>query len=108
MLGARCLPTAPPAYPFTRPQQEQSCTLPHPHTLAHLGPPTPPPHTMPGTLLVASEGLENTVFRQSVVLLYEHGRGQGAKGIMLTQVGIEGPGIRAWHVSKKMLLCEHG
>ncbi|GAB4813425.1 hypothetical protein N2152v2_000471 [Parachlorella kessleri] len=38
----------------------------------------------PGTLLVASEGLDHTMFRRSVVLLYEHGR-EGAKGVLLTQ-----------------------
>jgi putative AlgH/UPF0301 family transcriptional regulator len=38
----------------------------------------------PGVLLVASRDLDNTMFRRSVILVYEHGL-RGAKGVMLTQ-----------------------
>lgn len=41
----------------------------------------------PGMLLVASRELDNTLFQQSVVLITEHGS-RGAKGVILTQVGI--------------------
>lgn len=46
------------------------------------GPPVDGLH--PGVLLVASAELENTVFHQSVVLIYEHSQ-LGAKGVLLTQ-----------------------
>jgi hypothetical protein len=39
-----------------------------------------------GVLLVATEGLERSVFRRSVVLVTHSGIG-GARGVMLTQVG---------------------
>lgn len=39
----------------------------------------------PGTLLVASDDLDHSLFRRSVVLIYEHGEGRGAKGVILNQ-----------------------
>lgn len=44
----------------------------------------PVPGLEPGVLLVATEGLERSVFRRSVVLVTHSGRG-GARGVMLTQ-----------------------
>lgn len=47
----------------------------------------------PGTLLVASDELEHSIFRRSVVLLYEHGGPNGARGVILTQpMHAPGPG----------------
>lgn len=43
-----------------------------------------PPCRQPGVLLVASEELHNSIFRQSVVLVYQHSAA-GASGIMLTK-----------------------
>ena len=36
-------------------------------------------------LLAASDDLERSIFRRSVVLLYEHGNRSGAKGVILSQ-----------------------
>lgn len=44
---------------------------------------------------MASEGLDNTMFRHSVVLLYSH-NSQGAKGVLLSQVGTAVPQAAAW------------
>lgn len=38
-----------------------------------------------GVLLAASHDLERSIFRRSVVLVYEHGRRSGAKGVILGQ-----------------------
>ena len=38
-----------------------------------------------GVLLAASDDLERSIFRRSVVLLYEHGNRSGAKGVILSQ-----------------------
>ena len=40
---------------------------------------------MHGVLLAASDDLERSIFRRSVVLLYEHGNRSGAKGVILSQ-----------------------
>ena len=38
-----------------------------------------------GVLLAASDDLERSIFRRSVVLVYEHGNRSGAKGVILSQ-----------------------
>ncbi|CAK0784725.1 hypothetical protein CVIRNUC_007929 [Coccomyxa viridis] len=38
-----------------------------------------------GVLLAASDGLERSIFRRSVVLVYEHGNRSGARGVILSQ-----------------------
>ena len=38
-----------------------------------------------GVLLAASDGLERSIFRRSVVLVYEHGNRNGARGVILSQ-----------------------
>jgi hypothetical protein len=38
-----------------------------------------------GILLAASDSLERSIFRRSVVLLYEHSAQRGARGVILSQ-----------------------
>lgn len=38
-----------------------------------------------GVLLAASDDLERSIFRRSVVLVYEHSRRGGARGVILSQ-----------------------
>lgn len=46
----------------------------------------PVPGLGPGTLLVANSDLNHSIFRRSVVLIYQHNdHGGGAKGVILTQ-----------------------
>lgn len=54
-----------------------------------------------GVLLAASEDLERSIFRRSVVLLYRHSRRGGARGVILSQ-----PLARAC-VHPFMALCPH-
>ena len=42
-------------------------------------------HGAAGVLLAASEDLERSIFRRSVVLLYRHSRRGGARGVILSQ-----------------------
>ncbi|KAL4442669.1 hypothetical protein ABPG77_006663 [Micractinium sp. CCAP 211/92] len=55
----------------------------------------PVPGIGPGVLLVASEGLDRSpIFRRSVILLTQHGRG-GARGVMLSQPIAHPPALPA-------------
>lgn len=66
----------------------------------------PIPGLGPGTLLVASDELENSIFRNSVVLIYEHDQ-FGARGVILNQP-LSGPPSDTLPADQNATMKHHG